>query len=272
MHETSSIPTLRAWLLFACIDRERRRLCLERGQRRAPAGNGRRCAAGRQSHVGRGGSGASSARAGVVRALRRPSADCPGRGRHARGRPGGSTPNPSAARRRCIDANRALTASHCLAPAERHAGASCARTWIAFPQTADAPAEWIACARVVAATETVDESALHEEHAVLQLARASARAPLAIDPSPPEPGSIVMVVSVTPHPIYGSTHALSTRLCRAIDSTPAQGELGNSAANVGWLLELSDRARQLRGLPCSMIAAIFARSCTAAPRSARRSA
>ena len=70
---------------------------------------------------------------------------------------------------------------------------------------------------------------------MLQLARAVARTPLAIDPSPPAPGSIVTVVSVTPHPIYGSTHALSTRLCRAIDSAAAQAELGPDAANVGWL-------------------------------------
>jgi hypothetical protein len=52
-----------------------------------------------------------------------------------------------------IDSDRVLTVSHCLAPAERRDGAACARTWIAFPETADAPAEWIACAHVVTATE-----------------------------------------------------------------------------------------------------------------------
>lgn len=134
-----------------------------------------------------------------------------------------------------IDRDRVLTVSHCLSPSERHAGAACARTWIAFPETEDAPAEWIACARVVTATESVNRDGLHQEHAVLQLVHASTRAPLAIDPSPPAPGSIVTVVSVTPHPVYGSTHALATRLCRAIDSTPAQQALGDAAANVGWL-------------------------------------
>lgn len=134
-----------------------------------------------------------------------------------------------------IDGNRVLTASHCLAQADRRAGAHCDRTWVAFPETAGAPAEWIACERVIAATEVVDDDALHEEHAVLQLAGVSARAPLRIDPAPPEPGSIVTVVSVTPHPVYGSTHALATRLCRAIDSTPAERALGAPALNVGWL-------------------------------------
>lgn len=133
-----------------------------------------------------------------------------------------------------IAPDRALTASHCLAASDRHAGAACASTWIAFPETRDAAAEWIACASVLYAA-AVDEDALHQEHAVLQLARPVARAPLAIDASPPAPGSIVTVVSVTPHPIYASTHALATRLCRAIDSEPAERELGASAANVGWL-------------------------------------
>jgi hypothetical protein len=147
----------------------------------------------------------------------------------------GQTAEPERCTVTLIDRDRVLTVSHCLAPTDRRAGAACARTWVAFPETADAPAEWIACSRVVAATEVVDDSALHQEHAILQLVRASARVPLEIDVSPPAPGSIVTVVSVTPHPIYGTTHALATRLCRVIDSTRAQGELGSTAANVGWL-------------------------------------
>jgi hypothetical protein len=134
-----------------------------------------------------------------------------------------------------IERDRVLTVSHCLAASERRAGAACTRTWIAFPETEDAPAEWIACAQVVAATESVNGDGLHQEHAVLQLVHASTRTPLAIDASPPAPGSIVTVVSVTPHPVYGSTHALGTHLCRAVDSTPAQQALGDAAANVGWL-------------------------------------
>jgi len=134
-----------------------------------------------------------------------------------------------------VAGNRVLTASHCLAAAERHAGAACAQTWVSFPETAAEPAESVACARVLYAHEVIDEGALHPEHALLQLERAVARAPLAVDASPPAPGSIVTVVSVTPHPVYGSTHALATRLCRAIDSEPAQSALGPDAANVGWL-------------------------------------
>lgn len=134
-----------------------------------------------------------------------------------------------------IAPDRALTASHCLSPAQRHAGARCARTWVLFPQTADAPAVTVACARVVFAARVQDDSALHQEHAVLQLTHAVSRTPLAIDPLPPSPGDIVTVVSVTPHPVYGSTHALSARLCEAIDSRPAQHELGANAAHVGWL-------------------------------------
>ena len=134
-----------------------------------------------------------------------------------------------------IRPDRALTASHCLAPVDRRAGAGCARTWVMFPQTARAPAESIACRRVLAATEVQSEDALHQEHAVLQLDRASMRVPLAVNPAPPDPGSIVTVASITPHPIYGITHALSTRLCRVIDSTPAERALGAAAGNVGWL-------------------------------------
>lgn len=134
-----------------------------------------------------------------------------------------------------IAADRALTASHCLSPSQRHAGAPCAATWVAFPETPGSRAETVACARVVFADAVVDDGALHPEHAVVQLARPLTRVPLAIDSSPPPPGSIVTVVSVTPHPVYGSAHALSTRLCRAIDSEPAQQALGPDAANVGWL-------------------------------------
>jgi hypothetical protein len=134
-----------------------------------------------------------------------------------------------------VAADRVLTASHCLAGAERRAGSACEQTWVLFPETAAEPSESIACARVLYAHEVVDEAALHPEHALLQLERAVARAPLAIEASPPSPGSIVTVVSVTPHPVYGSTHALATRLCRAIDSQPAQAALGPDAANVGWL-------------------------------------
>ena len=132
--------------------------------------------------------------------------------------------------------DRALTASHCLAPADRHAGAACARTWVVFPQTANAPSESIACRQVAEATEQVSESALQQEHAVLLLERASSRTPVTIEAQPPEPGSIVTVASITPHPIYGTTHALSTRLCRVIDSAAAVQALGAAASNVGWLM------------------------------------
>ncbi len=134
-----------------------------------------------------------------------------------------------------IAPDRALTASHCLSPRERHAGAGCARTWVLFPATQDAPAESVACARVLFAAEVVDQSALHQEHAELQLARPVARVPLALSAAPLEPGSIVTVVSVTPHPIYGSTHALTTRLCQTIDPQAAEDALGPAAGNVGWL-------------------------------------
>ena len=135
-----------------------------------------------------------------------------------------------------IPGNRALTASHCLAPEDRRAGAACDRTWVVFPRTASSPGEAIACARVIDATERISETALEQEHAVLQLMRASARVPFTIESHPPEPGSIVTVASITPHPIYGTSHALSTRLCRVIDSSPAERALGANAANVGWLM------------------------------------
>jgi hypothetical protein len=134
-----------------------------------------------------------------------------------------------------IASDRMLTASHCLASADRHRGAACARTWVSFPQTVDAPAEWVACKRVLNASEVMSEDGLHQEHAVLQLIRAVRRKPLAVDPRPPEPNSIVQVVSITPHPIYGSTHELASRLCRAIPPDGAVRELGAHAAQVGWL-------------------------------------
>jgi hypothetical protein len=135
-----------------------------------------------------------------------------------------------------IEGDRALTASHCLAPEDRRAGAACARTWVVFPTTARTPGESIACGHVVEATEQISETALQQEHAILQLVHASARTPFVIESQPPEPGSIVTVASVTPHPIYGSSHALATRLCRVIDVAPAVQALGAAASQVGWLM------------------------------------
>jgi hypothetical protein len=43
----------------------------------------------------------------------------------------------------------------------------------------------------------------------------------------------VTVASITPHPIYGTSHALATRLCRVIDSTPAERVLGVAASMAG---------------------------------------
>lgn len=134
-----------------------------------------------------------------------------------------------------IAPDRILTASHCLAASARRSGSACPRTWISFPQAAGIAGEQVACARVEYAVPAIDESALQQEHAVLQLVRKVARTPLSIDATPPAPGSIVTVASVTPHPIYGTTHLLTTRLCRAIDASPAREALGASAENVGWL-------------------------------------
>jgi hypothetical protein len=134
-----------------------------------------------------------------------------------------------------IARDRALTAIHCLSSSDRRAGAACPHTWLSFPETADAPAEWAACERILIVRGVVNADGLHQEHAVLQLARAVDRSSLAIDPRPIEPNSIVEVVSITPHPIYGTTHELSTRLCRAMDPRPAVAALGAEAAQVGWL-------------------------------------
>jgi len=146
---------------------------------------------------------------------------------------------PGSAPERCtislIAPDRALTASHCLAPEQRHAGAACAGVWLSFPQTADAPQETVGCARVVSAVSQPDQDALRQEHAVLQLERPLARAALAIDATAPAADSIVMVASVTPHPVYGVTHTLTTRLCRAIGPERAEAALGPTAADVGWL-------------------------------------
>jgi V8-like Glu-specific endopeptidase len=171
--------------------------------------------------------------------------------------------------------NRALTASHCLTPNDRHAGSRCDGTWLAFPETADAPAAWIACSRVLAAV-VVNEDALHQDHALIELAQSSTRVPLVIDDTPPEVDSIVTVVSVTPHPVYGTTHELATRLCRAVDSQEALHALGAGAANVGWLAScpiehgnsgspVLDHEGRIRAIVHGGTATTFERGVTSAP-------
>ena len=147
--------------------------------------------------------------------------------------------DPGAPPERCtaslIAPDRALTASHCLLPEQRTEGAACPQVWLSFPHTLDAPAETVGCARVLSVVSDPSQDALHQEHAVVQLDRVLTRGFLEVDPTPPRAESIVIVASVTPHPVYGSTHALTTRLCRAIGADAAQNALGARAADVGWL-------------------------------------
>jgi hypothetical protein len=135
-----------------------------------------------------------------------------------------------------------ITASHCVTSALRRAGASCAGAWMAFPARGASPGEWVQCREVAHVFGSVSRDALQSEYALLKLAHAPKRTPLRLLDAPIEPGSIVTVVSVTPHPVYGTSHALATRLCRAIGSEPAVQELGPSAAGVGWLSHCPMRA------------------------------
>ena len=128
-----------------------------------------------------------------------------------------------------------LTASHCIAPAARHAGASCQGAWMLFAQTGVQAAQWVACERVLDAADVDDSHALRQEYALLQLADAPARPALQLDARPIEPGAIVTVVSVTPHPVYGASHWLAMRLCRVDTAERAIEVLGDDAGRVGWL-------------------------------------
>jgi hypothetical protein len=134
-----------------------------------------------------------------------------------------------------IAPDRVLTAAHCVAPSVRHPGARCGRGWVGFPAGERHGEDWVRCMRVQTVSGLDDEDALTPELAVLQLERPVRRAPVPVDPRPAEPGSIVTVVSVTPHPIYVHGHALTTRLCRVDSSELAERELGPRAAQVGWL-------------------------------------
>jgi hypothetical protein len=152
-----------------------------------------------------------------------------------------------------------LTASHCLPMAARSASASCRGTWVAFPATSGAREEWVECDRVEVADAVDDREVLRPDHAVVRLARAIDRTPLAIDPTPPPPHAIVQVVTITPHPIYRSQHALGTRLCRVRTTEEARELFGDQAARVGWLSDcptyagnsgapILDREGRVRGI------------------------
>lgn len=133
--------------------------------------------------------------------------------------------------------DRALTASHCLAPSSRHAGAACDDAWIAFPSSGGEPAEWVGCERVIEAHDVTDEAVLRPDVALLLLRRALTRTTYPIDPRPPEPGSIVSVIAVRPNPIYPHYHELSQRLCRVATRESAVETFGDEAARVGWLMD-----------------------------------
>lgn len=138
-----------------------------------------------------------------------------------------------------------LTASHCLPPTARHAGASCGGTWLAFAASEGHPAEWAACRSVVQARAVRDEEVMRTDVAVLRLERAVDREPLAVAfvplAGPQHQDVIVSVVAVSPHPIYPSQHELSTRLCRVATRQSAVSAYGREAARVGWLVECPSR-------------------------------
>lgn len=128
-----------------------------------------------------------------------------------------------------------VTASHCLRPRDRVQGGGCDDTWIVLPAADDRPRESIACAGVVYATTLLTEDALEPDVALLRLARATSRVPLALDASALAEGTIVSVASVTPHPIYATVHHREARLCRVMEPARATSALGPAAATVGWL-------------------------------------
>jgi hypothetical protein len=138
-----------------------------------------------------------------------------------------------------IGPDLALTASHCLPPAARHAGASCRGTWLTFAAADGHPAEWAACRGVVRARPVRDEEVMRTDVALLRLARSVDREPLAVAlvPIAQRPEVVVGVVAVSPHPIYPSQHELSTRLCRVATRDSAVAAYGEEAARVGWLIE-----------------------------------
>jgi hypothetical protein len=133
--------------------------------------------------------------------------------------------------------DRALTASHCLAPSERRDGARCDEIWIGFASIGGAPMEWTGCAEVLRASEVGDDDAMRRDVALVRLARAVARTIYPIDARPPEPGSIVSVLAVRPHPIYPLYHELYERLCRVATVQSAVETFGEHAASVGWLID-----------------------------------
>lgn len=158
-----------------------------------------------------------------------------------------------------VGTDRLLTASHCLAPGGRRAGASCESTWIGFAAAGPHPREWIACERVVHANDVRDDEVMRPDWAVLELGRSTGRPALRVDASPPAPHSIVQVVSVTPHAIYRSHHAIGTRLCRVRTTEEATELFGADAARVGWLSDcpsypgnsgapILDREGRVRGI------------------------
>lgn len=135
-----------------------------------------------------------------------------------------------------IAPDRVITASHCLRPEERVAGASCRGEWVAFPGEDGAPMEWVACSEVERANAVDESSVMRNDVAVLRLAHAVPRPVLEVDPRPPEEGSIVTIVAVRPHPIYSSQHEIEGRRCRVATRQSASEVFGEQARAVGWLM------------------------------------
>lgn len=131
----------------------------------------------------------------------------------------------------------ALTASHCLPRAARHAGAACDGAWILFAATEERPLEWAQCRSVLAARAVRDEEVLRADVAVIRLVREIDREPLALALAPSPTHGVVSITAVRPHPIYPSQNELSTRRCRVATEESAVATYGVDAARVGWLME-----------------------------------
>lgn len=144
-------------------------------------------------------------------------------------------PEPEQCTATLVAPNIVLTASHCLALRDRLQGGACDDTWVVLPASDGRPRETVACAAVLYATTLAGLDALEPDVALLRLAGASSRAPLALDTAPLGEGTFVTVLSVTAHPIYATTQRRVTRRCRVMGAGVATSMLGPAAAAVGWL-------------------------------------
>ncbi len=125
-------------------------------------------------------------------------------------------PEPTRCTAALIGPRKAITAAHCVAR-ELAGDGACPDVWLGFAHKGGPAPEWIACARIEAAS-TPDPTLLSPDYAILELARETTRRAIPFATGDLARGDVVRMVSITADRFYDDVHRVRSRRCVVEDN------------------------------------------------------